>query len=105
MKYLQGGGQAKVALYKQIIRKENNTKVYLPSSTFFNLFTGEIINGPTTLKIKNTYEFLPLFVKCGSIIPLVKEVNNTNLIDWKHFLFDYYPSKEEFAPLLTEKIQ
>ena len=96
MKYLQGGGQAKVALYKQIIRKENSTKVYLPSSTFFNLFTGEIINGPTTLKIKNTYEFLPLFVKCGSIIPLVKEVNNTKLIDWKHFLFDYYPSKEEF---------
>ena len=96
MKYLQGGGQAKVALYKQIIRKENNTKVYLPSSTFFNLFTGEIINGPTTLKIKNTYEFLPLFVKCGSIIPLVKEVNNTKSIDWKHFLFDYYPSKEEF---------
>ncbi len=93
LKYLQGGGEGKVALYKQIRKENKTTKVYLPNDEWFNLFDGKLTSGNKYIKFKNSYEFLPLFVKCGSLIPLVKEVNNTTKIDWKNFIFDYFPSK------------
>ena len=90
--YEAAGGAYLSALYKN----ESNlfTKsVYLPDGEWMNVFTGEIYQG------KQTYEFTcdllssPLFVRLGSITPLVENASNTTEIDWNNITYDVYPSK------------
>ena len=77
-------------------------EVYLPEGNWLNVFDGKIYSG------KNSYTFTcdmissPIFVKTGSIIPLVDDVNNTTEIDWSNITYDYYPGKDSDNGYLYE---
>jgi alpha-D-xyloside xylohydrolase len=46
-------------------------KVYLPKSTsWYDFWTGEVLNGGQTLDVQVPIEKIPLFIKAGSIIPM-----------------------------------
>lgn len=68
--------------------------VYLPEGNWLNVFDGKVYAG------KNSYNFecdlmsSPIFVKTGSLLPLVADVNNTHDIDWSNLAYDYFPSKD-----------
>ena len=54
---------------------EKSRKVYLPkSTTWYNFWTGESLEGGQTIDATAPIDILPLYVKAGSIIPMGPEV-------------------------------
>jgi len=48
----------------------NRRTVYLPEGTWFDYWTGEQHQGPTTLHIQPPLDLLPLYIRSNSIIPM-----------------------------------
>ncbi|MEM1646679.1 MAG: glycoside hydrolase family 31 protein, partial [Ignisphaera sp.] len=44
--------------------------VYLPRGTWYDFWTGEKFQGPSTVKVNTPLSKIPLFIKAGSIIPM-----------------------------------
>ena len=92
IEYFQGGGEALVQLVYS--KKDKNNKVILPNDKWIDLFDGKIYskyNGP---KIKGSLKEIPIFIKEGSLIPLLKSKNNTSDLSYNDLIFEYYPSKK-----------
>ena len=88
----QHSGMAGIYILKSEI-KDLVKYVDLPVDNFINLFTGKIYKDGNKVKFDNENLLqTPLFIKEGSVIPLVKEENNTSLIDYSNILLDIYPS-------------
>ncbi len=66
--------------------------IYLPEGRWIDYFTGEIYDGGVVL---NSFDApiwkLPVFVKAGSIIPMVNPNNNPSEIDRKLRIYEFYP--------------
>ncbi len=86
----------------QYVRKEqmNDTRnVFIPDGRWINVWNGDIVEGPKTISVTHGMETSPLFVRAGTIIPLM-----TNLKDngetiassedspWTELSVDVYPS-------------
>ena len=55
--------------------KARNRSVYFPEQCgWYNLYTGEYINGGQTLVVDAPYERIPVYVREGSIIPFGPEI-------------------------------
>jgi alpha-glucosidase/oligosaccharide 4-alpha-D-glucosyltransferase len=68
-------------------------KVYFPEgSTWFDFFTGNAYPGGKKHKVALSPRHIPVFVRGGSFIPMVKPVRNTELYSTReltvHFYFD-----------------
>lgn len=73
--------------------KETGKKVYFPAGKWMNVFTGKVYEGGS----EQTIEDVPtsqnaLFVKLGTMLPLIKEARNTKSLDWTNLSYDVYPS-------------
>ena len=59
--------------------KERQREVYFPNDgAWYNLYTGEIIEGGQKLSVDAPYERMPLYVREGSILPTGPEIEYTN---------------------------
>lgn len=59
--------------------KERQREVYFPNDgAWYNLYTGEIIEGGQKLSVDAPYERMPLYVREGSILPAGPEIEYTN---------------------------
>ena len=68
-------------------------RAYLPSDEWVDLFTGKVYGKETLVKKDETnLREMPLFIRGGSIIPLVKEANRALKLDYSKLTLDYYPS-------------
>lgn len=94
VEYYEGSGNAILKLKAKKETDIYSKDVYLPEGTWMNLFTGEAFTGKQTVKVDCSLSQMPIFVKLGTMVPLVDEVDNTRHIDWSNLSFDYYPSKE-----------
>ena len=92
--YYQYGGAAQIFLSYVPLSKAVK-KVNLPSDEWIDLFTGKIYSNDSVVKKddQNLLE-MPLFIRGGSILPLVKEESRANKLDYSNIVLDYYPSKE-----------
>lgn len=92
IEYYQHGGEAGIYLRKTN-KNALDKKVALPNDTWIDLFNGKIYsNGKVVHKdYSNIYE-MPLFIRAGSLIPLVKEENRALKLDYSKLTLDYYPS-------------
>ena len=90
--YYQYTGAAQIYL-GEVPASKAVKKAYLPSDQWIDAFTGKVYEGETTVKKdeKNLRE-MPLFIRGGSIIPLVKEASRANKLDYSKLTLDYYPS-------------
>lgn len=86
--------------------KEGNdirNDIYLPKGTWYDFFTGEAYEGG---RILNDFEApiwkLPVFVKAGSIIPLVNANNNPSQIDRSNRIFEVYPEGQSLLYLYDD---
>ena len=90
--YEASGGAFLNLLYKNESNLFNKS-VYLPEGQWMNVFTGEVYEGKATYDVVcNLYES-PLFIRLGSITPLVADELNTSNINWNNIAYDIYPSK------------
>lgn len=89
--YQYGGGANLLLL--TIPTYDDVNKIYLPTDNWIDLFNGQKYLG--NLKVTKDFTNLltmPLFIKEGSIIPLVKEANRALQLDYRNLTLDYYPS-------------
>lgn len=104
--YFQGGGNASISLYYNPSDSKwgmNERLVYLPQGEYIDVFNGSIHAGGRTAYNKCTLSELPIYVKAGSVIPLLKSAQNTKQLDFGDVTYDFYPSKsEEYSDYLYE---
>src|SRR5699024_33768 len=89
--YFQAGGEACLALYVADVAGDGSREVYLPSGKWMDLFDGHIYNGNTTIRKNYKLSAMPLFVRLGAVIPLIREAHTTAQQDWTNITYDYYP--------------
>ena len=93
VEYYEDAGNALVSLYYKNNATDFTKDVYLPSGSWMNVFTGEVFEGNQTISVTCDLRSSPLFIRLGSITPLVDTTLNTALIDWNSLVYDVYPSK------------
>ena len=52
--------------------------VYFPEGTWYDFWTGETLEGNTTRTVNSPIDFIPVYVKAGSIIPMGPEIEYAN---------------------------
>ena len=90
--YYQYEGGAQIYLASVPLKKALKN-AYLPKDEWIDAFSGREYKGET--KVRKDEENLlemPLFIRKGSIIPLVKEKNRVLDLDYSKFTLDVYPS-------------
>lgn len=92
IEYYQHGGEA--GIYLSTIEKNALEKVvYLPRDEWIDLFNGNTFTKSSKVrKDIAILEEMPLFIRRGSIIPLVKEENRALKLNYSKLYLDYYPS-------------
>ena len=73
-------------LIAPILTKNNTRLIYLPEGNWYDYWTGEQLTGPQWISRTYTLEFIPIFVRAGTILPLGPEVQCTDELtdDWLH---------------------
>ncbi len=101
MEYMQAGNQAVVKLmYKKAVAAsatEQYTRkhsFYIPAGTYMHVFSGKKYTRPGRYSANFGLRDYPIFVRCGSVIPLAKNAHNTTEQRWDELAFDVYPSAE-----------
>ncbi len=92
VEYFQGGGEACIGLYYAEV-KETRKVIKLPKHKWIDLFNGDIYLEKINYN-HNSLKEMPLYIKEGSLIPLLFSKNNTSELKYDRLILDYYPSKE-----------
>ena len=68
--------------------------VYLPKGEWYDPFHNNVIksSGKTFNDLTYNVDQSPIFIRLGSIIPLVNNAPSTKDIDWRNLYYDIYPS-------------
>ena len=92
VEYIQYTGGAQLFL-SAIKKEEALKKVFLPREKWVDVFTGAKYDGGTFVeKSDENLTEMPLFVREGTILPLVKEKNRALKLDYSKLTLDFYPS-------------
>lgn len=66
-------------------------EVYFPKkNNWFDFYTDKKYQGGTSVKVKTHKEYIPTFVRAGAFIPMVKNINNTELYNLDKLELHYY---------------
>jgi len=93
IEYYQGGGEAALQL-SYIVCKDNTKTIFLPNDKWVDVFNGKVCKGNKKYVYNSLIHTLPVFIKEGSLIPLLKTKNNTAELRYDDLIFNYYPSKD-----------
>lgn len=67
--------------------------IYLPAGRWVDLFDGKIYEGGKTIRKTYGLREMPLFIRCGALIPLAYHAHNTREQRWDKLVLDFYPDK------------
>ena len=71
-------------------------KVYLPEdANWYNFWTNDKYDGGQWIEMETNLETIPIFVKAGSLIPMVEAVNSTDYYSSDKLDIKYYASNDE----------
>lgn len=93
VEYYEGSGNAYLTLNYKNTSGLDTKSFYLPEGEWLNVFSGEVYEGKKSYTEKFTLEESPIFVKLGSVTPLLDYQDNTSKFDWSQITYDVYPSK------------
>lgn len=93
LEYFENGGGAVAKLLYAVDTSTSTRKVYVPTGTWMNLFTGEQIVGPQSIEVTMGIEQSPIFVKMGSTTVLTKPGDHAEESDWQNITLDIYAAK------------
>lgn len=78
-------------LVAPVITKKNRIDVYLPKGIWIDFWSKEIVEGGGWITVNNDLEFLPLWVKGGSVIPLGPEMLYVGQKELDPLTLEFYP--------------
>mgnify|MGYP002623855955 CR=1 FL=1 len=58
--------------------KARSRSVYFPEGTWYDFYSGEVVDGGSRITVDAPYERMPLYVRAGSIIPVGPEIEWTD---------------------------
>ena len=64
-----------------VVQPGGGTRYYLPSGSWFNLWSGERIEGPAVFEKQIPLDFIPVFGRAGTLVPLGPAVQHTGELD------------------------
>lgn len=94
VEYFQAAGEACFSLMYRDVVVDNISEVYLPEGKWLHPFSGKCYQGGKTLNRDYALREMPLFIRCGALIPLAYEARNTTEQRWDKLVLDYYPWEE-----------
>ena len=71
--------------------------VYLPKGKWVGAFSGKVYAGGRSHVVPCPLPQMPLFVRCGALIPLAENARNTRETSFARLAFDFYPSEEAYC--------
>ena len=90
-------------LVAPIFNQEGSKTVWIPEGKWINVWNGEYMVGPKEISVSMALEQMPIFVKSGSIITLLNNMQYTSEKPWDPVVLDIYPDFQgEFKNLLYE---
>ena len=92
--YFQAGDKACCILQYTEANKSDSCEIYLPSGKWLDVFDGKTYRGGKKIKKEYDLRKMPIFIRCGALIPLAYESKNTKEQKWNELVFDFYPDKE-----------
>jgi len=75
-----------------IVKGMTSLKIYLPEGKWFDFNNGKEYAGKQWLDYPLVLEQLPVFVKAGSFIPMMKPINSVDNYKSDEFIVRYYPN-------------
>lgn len=75
------------------VTETGKSDIYLPAGRWMNLFDGKIYEGKKLIRKQYGLREMPLFVRCGALIPLAYHARNTKEQGWDKLVLDFYPDK------------
>jgi len=86
------------------VYNESNTRmIYFPEGEWINFHTGEVITGVANKKISIPLEDMPIYVKKGAIIPMMKLSRRIPEEFIDPLLLEIYPSNNSFYTQFEDK--
>jgi oligosaccharide 4-alpha-D-glucosyltransferase len=73
-----------------LTKGQKKREVYLPDGYWFSFFNKEEYEGKTTVKIPVNLETIPVFVRAGSFIPMVRDFQSTDKYPNDSIFMRYY---------------
>lgn len=79
-------------LVAPVFMPEGERNVYLPSGTWYDLWTGNAFEGPRWLRCECPLETMPIFVRAGSLLLRTQpRTNLTSELMWSPLTIEVYP--------------
>jgi alpha-glucosidase (family GH31 glycosyl hydrolase) len=95
IEYYEGTGAARMELYAIVMHAEGDSReVFIPDGNWIDVWTGESYEGPQTITQSHGLSTSPLFVRSGTILPLVDNVEYLGEKAWDSVTLDVYPSTQ-----------
>ena len=77
--------------------KATDRDVYLPAGTWYDFYSGALVQGGTIIKANAPYERMPVFVRAGAIIPMGQVIEHTGAkVDQPYTLMVYAGANGRF---------
>jgi len=103
MQYFEKGGGAVARLTWQKPKKKYEVKqrVWIPPGEWRELWTGELVSGPQTITVTPELWHTPMWVKSGSMIFTLPQMEYTGEKKWNKIIADVYLGEEDFEVTRT----
>jgi alpha-glucosidase (family GH31 glycosyl hydrolase) len=77
-------------LIAPVMNEHSRVEVYLPEGCWHDYWSAEVIEGPTWIRKTVPLEEMPIYVRDGTVIPTVREVQHTGEIDWNELTLEMF---------------
>ena len=91
IEYYQAENEA--GLYLYTLSEPTMRRFYLPEGEWVNVFSAKVFTGGKKTGLRKKLREMPLFVKCGAVIPLAGRIDKAKNLSLNEMIFDYYPYK------------
>ena len=96
VEYYEGSGGARINVESISLDEEGDSReVFIPDGRWIDVWTGKTYEGPQTITVTHLLNTSPIFVRSGSILPLVDgDVEYVDEKPWDKVTLDVYPSTQ-----------
>jgi hypothetical protein len=99
---VEAGNRCRLFLRRMDLPGSRSRSVWIPEGAWRNLWTGQRIQGPATVKVDAPIDQMPLFVREGGILPLAPVGRATQDKPWNALTLEVWPGPAATAELYED---
>ena len=104
VEYYEASAKAQLYfVYDEVTEPDESTRsVFIPDGDWMDVFTGEVITGPTTITVTKDVYSSPIYVRKGAVIPTAEVASPLVCADWQNVSLNLYGLGEGSATLYED---